>query len=371
MKKSMRALLSLALCLLMCLSSSALAVQYVTFSDIPGDWNGYAASVVWMNADYTPSSANVFIDTDTMEGGEVADGVFEYMADATHAYNNPGAILAYLYIDTPAEITYVSAFEGNWATKEYMLLNSVATDGIYVELFFPSFNEEGELLNTDRIYLIEYEMDGAWHYECVTFYFRYFLEETRSFLPEKAAAPADETEAVSETPVTAPEADEPVEEEITDEETSYEEIAQEEISDEGIAEETASEEAVSEEILTQDEEFAIGIIGGADGPTSVIVSSPEATGGFEQFFFNFAGGLASGMSEIGNSLTEEITSETAPYQAIETTEEIAVTEEAAPEITQEAVEEVAEEAPYEEEIAEPATNEGSAFGQFFSGVFGR
>lgn len=101
---------------LMMAASSAMAVQYVTFDDIPGDWNDYKSAVRWMNADYVPTSDHTWVDTDLLDGGQVAPGVFEFIADPAHAYQNPTDICAYLYIDVPGEILYVSAFEGNWST---------------------------------------------------------------------------------------------------------------------------------------------------------------------------------------------------------------------------------------------------------------
>lgn len=338
MKMRFAARLFAMVLVLMMAIPSALAVQYLTFEDIPGDWNNYESAVNWMNADYVPTSDYAWVDTELLDGGEVAPGVFEFIADPAHAYQNPNEICAYLYIDVPGEILYVSAFEGNWATREYMLLNCVATDGMYVDLFFPSFDQDGQLLNTDRIYLYEYELDGQWYYECVTFYFRYDGEETRSFLPQTARgvsvkenvnAPLPEAPVIEEEPEVVPV--------VTETPAPYVEVTEEEIV-----------------TVTDDEASSLGIIGGADGPTSVVVSGAE---GFNGFFGNVFSGILSGIEE------EVISTETVPAETTEPTvpapeDYVAETE------TYEEVTEV-----IEDEAAAQAEAPGGMLG-FFSGVFG-
>lgn len=309
--------LTLALALMMAVFSAS-AVRYVVFEDIPGDWNNYDCAVKWMNAEYAPSSENVWMNTDLLEGGQVAPGVFEYLADPAYAYENPDEYCGYLYIDTPGDSLYVYAFEGNWATKEYMFMNCVATDGMYMDIFYPSFDRDGKLLTTDRIYLYEYEVDGAWYYECVTFYFRYDGEETRPFLPEaKKILPVKEA-------ADAPVSDMP--EELENAPAPYEEVTEE-----------------KDIIISDNEAASVGIIGGADGPTSVIVSGPD---GFSGFFESLISGVIGGLEE------EIISTETEPVETEAEADE---------EITQAA-----------EEDEMPANDAPASGGmkEFFSGVFG-
>ncbi len=334
------------------LAPGAQAVQYVTFEDIPGDWNNYEASIRWVNADYVPSYDYAWVDTELLEGGWVAPGVLEYIADPVYAYQNPNVFLGYLYIDTPGEILYISVFEGNWETKEYMLMSTAATDGMFVDMFFPSFDREGKLLNTDRVYLYEYEMDGQWYCECVTFYFRYDGEETRSFLPKvnknisvKKPEATDEPEIISEETA----------EEIVEETAEENEIVTEEVI---LSEDIFASDDV---IISDDEAASIGIIGGADGPTSVIVSGSDSA--FLSFFENVLGGLLSGAEEVTSAPTTP-----APGTDVEIIEEIADEAEATLVVVEE-IEVVAEE--IEEETVAGATAEpGSKFFEFFSGVFG-
>ncbi len=282
-----RMILSCALIVLM-LAPAARAVQYVTFDDIPGDWNDYEANINWLNADYVPTLDYAWVDTELLEGGWVAPGVFEYIGDPSYAYQNPKEILAYFYIDAPGESLYVSVFEGNWETKEYMLMSNIATNGMFVDMFFPSFDREGKLLNTDRIYLYEYEVNGEWYCECATFYFRYDGEETRSFLPGAAdSATVKQEEEKDEDEVTT-------EEVITDEElfdsndyALYEDIFS---SDD----DTLNEDlfGLDDVIVAENESATIGIIGGADGPTSVIVGDNGSK--FSAFFGNMLEGLLGG-----------------------------------------------------------------------------
>ncbi|MBQ2434264.1 MAG: hypothetical protein II266_07500 [Clostridia bacterium] len=327
----MARILTMVLALMMAVSS-ALAVQYVVFEDIPGEWNNYESAVGWMNTEYAPSSEYVWLETELLEGGQVAPGVLEFIADPAYAYQNPDEICAYLYIDAPGEILYVSVFEGNWATREYMLLNCTATDGMYVDIFFPSFDRSGKLLNTDRIYLYEYEKDGQWHYECVTFYFRYDGEETRSFLPEI-------TKSVS---VKKPET------------TLVPEAADETVV--AVDSEPANEERDAEIIIAEDEDAIIGIIGGADGPTSVTIAGSE---GFTDFFGKLFSGVVNGIEE------EMVSVQTEPLE----TEEPAfiIPEEDA--LETDPYEEMAE-VTEETDTAEQAWDVSGGMRDFFSGVFG-
>lgn len=359
MKMRFAARLFVLVLVMMMAASSAMAVQYLTFEDIPGDWNNYESAVKWMNANYVPTSDNVWVDTDLLDGGQVAPGVFEFIADPAHAYQNPDEICAYLYIDVPGDILYVTAFEGNWATREYMLLNCVATDGMYVDIFFPSFDRDGKLLNTDRIYLYEYEVNGQWYYECVTFYFRYDGEETRSFLPqitrtasvkEAEATPVPEaTQAPVATPVPVV-TEEPVA-------TPAPVVTEEPVATPEPEETEAPATQVTDEVsvtVTDDEAASIGIIGGADGPTSVIVAGSE---GFTGFFGSVFSGVLSGIEE------EVISTQTVPAETTEPTvpapeDYVAETE------TYEEVTEV-----IEDEAAAQAEAPGGMLG-FFSGVFG-
>ena len=345
---------------LMMTASSALAVQYLTFEDIPGDWNNYESAVRWMNADYVPTSDYAWVDTELLDGGQVAPGVFEFIADPAYAYQNSNEICAYLYIDVPGEILYVTAFEGNWATKEYMLLNCVATDGMYVDIFFPSFDRDGKLLNTDRIYLYEYEVNGQWYYECVTFYFRYDGEETRSFLPKVTrTAPVKEAEAtpvpeVTETPVETP-VPAVTEEPVATPEPAVTETPVITVDPEPVTEVTDEADVT----VTDDEASSIGIIGGADGPTEVIVADSK---GFTGFLGNVFSGVLSGIEE------EVISTQTIPAESTEPTtpapeDYFAVTE------TYEEVTEVIEEETIDV-TAEATTDTAGGMMGFFSGVFG-
>ena len=328
----LKAVFSVLLAILM-LSTSAMAVRYVTFDDIPGDWNNYESPISWMNVEYTPTSDYTYVGTHLLEGGQVSPGVFEFIADPAYAYENPNVACANLYIDAPGEILYVSAFEGNWETHEYMFMNCVATDGTYVDVFLPSFDRDGKLLNTDRVYLYEYESDGEWHYECVTFYFRYDGEETRTFLPEVVKnEPEKQSSETNE-----PEAE-------TDDVITAEDIF---ASDDDV---TASDIFASDDpVIAENEQASIGIIGGADGPTSVIVGEPGSA--FGAFFSNVLEGLINGAQNSPVSETEPVVE----------LEEIEPTEEVIEEIIEETTEEAAE---------EPAGEQGSKFFEFFSNAFG-
>ena len=331
-----KALLALVLVIMM-VAPSALAVQYVTFEDVPGEWNNYESGVRWMGVEYAPTSDYAWVDTELLDGGQVAPGVFEFIADPKYAHENPNNVCAYLYIDAPGEIMYVSAFEGNWSTKEYMFMNYIATDGIYVDLFLPSFDQDGNLLNTDRIYLYEYEVNGKWHYECVTFYFRYDGEETRSFLPPASMSAADEETEAAPAPEQAEESDNTADPENTDEMT------------------LPSDPADSNEDTAGGEAYSVGIIGGADGPTSVIIAGSENKG-FSGFFENVLSGIASGIEE-------EMTAEESAQTQTQTQDDPAPETEA---------NENAEESYADEETAAEATADVTKGGMrdFFSGMFG-
>lgn len=164
-------------------------------------------------------------------------------------------------------------------------MNCVATDGMYVDIFFPSFDRNGKLLNTDRVYLCEYEVDGEWYYECVTFYFRYDGEETRSFLPK-----AEKSVSFKEAEPTPEPTPEPV---MQSEPTLA--PAESESND------TASADA---------DNAAIAVIGGADGPTSVFVAG--SSDGFGSFFENVLSGMLEGAQEDIDAVQIPPATQTAP-----------------------------------------------------------
>ena len=179
---------------------------------------------------------------------------------------------------------------------------------------------------------VHYEKDGQWHYECVTFYFRYDGEETRSFLPEI-------TKSVS---VKKPES------------TLVPEAADETVV--AVDSEPANEERDAEIIIAEDEDAIIGIIGGADGPTSVTIAGPE---GFTDFFGKLFSGVMNGIEE------EMVSVQTEPLE----TEEPAfiIPEEDASET--DPYEEMAE-VTEETDTAEQAWDASGGMRDFFSGVFG-
>ncbi len=374
-------LMAMILVLLMA-APSALAVQYVTFEDIPGEWNNYEAAINWMVMEYAPTSDHAWLNTEFLEGGEVSPGVFEYLADPSFAYQNPGIIYGYFYIDAPGDVMYVNVFEGNWATKEYMFMNCIGTDGLYVDALLPSFDKDGKLLTTDRVYLYEYQVDGEWYYNCVTLYFRYDGEETRSFLPKVTKSISQkETDAVlvgqpvpapEVTPTPVPEVmDEPVTEtEVVD--TTEPAPAPEvtptpatEIADEPVAEtetDETTEPAEEEDVgYTENETEAIGIIGGADGPTVVFIYESD---GFSGFLGNFVAGVVKGFEE-GVSDPAALQSATEP----ETVTDEAETDDEAEDVV--VLEEPVYEDVYEEEAAETESDQASGgVLDFFSGVIG-
>ncbi|MBR3928174.1 MAG: hypothetical protein IKJ65_04135 [Clostridia bacterium] len=371
--------------------SSAQAVQYVTFEEIPGDWNNYESTIRWMNAEYVPTSEHVWIDTDVLDGGEIAPGVFEFLADPAFAYENPNAFCAYLYIDTPGDVLYVNAFEGNWETKEYMLLNCIGTDGLYADVFFPSFDREGKLLATDRVYLYEYRVDNVWYYGCATLYFRYDGEDTRSFLPkevqlasikeneaemEQAEDAVDLPDSEAEAEGEALPADESMNDPLAEQtEEAFEEVTEEttEVTTEETTEvtteettEEATEETTEEAIAADDEEPSIGIIGGSDGPTSVIVSAPT---GFSGFF----GNVLSGVLEDG--FEETISIETTPADPADAEADEAEAEDEANDVHEDVTDEIIENEITETTVddAEETTDSTEVSGgmlDFFSGVLG-